>query len=46
MNTCVQGLLRFLQASPTPYHAVEQIKNALTGAGFVQLDEKSSWRLS
>lgn len=46
MNACVQGLLRFLQASPTPYHAVEQIKNALTAAGFVQLDEKSSWDLS
>ncbi|HEY6528873.1 MAG TPA: M18 family aminopeptidase [Cellvibrionaceae bacterium] len=45
MNTLVNGLLAFLQASPSPYHAVEQIKTALIAGNFIQLDEKSAWDL-
>ncbi len=46
MNKCLSGLLDFLPAAPTPYHAVEQIKEALTQAGFIHLDEKTPWALS
>lgn len=46
MNKCLSGLLDFLSAAPSPYHAVEQIKQALTQAGFIQLDEKAPWALS
>jgi aspartyl aminopeptidase len=45
MNTLVNGLLAFLQASPSPYHAVEQVKIALIAANFIQLEEKSAWDL-
>ena len=40
-----QGLLEFLQASPTPFHAVEQMTGRLSQAGFVQLFEGDSWTL-
>ncbi|MBL4585334.1 MAG: M18 family aminopeptidase [Pseudomonadales bacterium] len=39
-------LLDFLQASPTPYHAVEQMAERLIAAGFVQLFEGDSWQLA
>lgn len=42
-DTCAD-LLRFLQASPTPYHAVESALARLTEAGFVPLDEAASWK--
>ena len=38
-------LLHFLDNSPTPYHAVEQMKRMLLAAGFEQLDERSDWVL-
>lgn len=40
-----QGLLEFLQASPTPFHAVEQMTGRLSKAGFLQLFEGDSWKL-
>lgn len=40
-----QGLLSFLQRSPTPYHAVANLKAALDEAGFKQLDEREPWTL-
>ena len=39
------GLLEFLAVSPTPFHAVKQLKQLLTAEGFEQLAEHSSWPL-
>lgn len=39
------GLLGFLDASPTPFHAVANIAGMLENAGFVSLDERSEWAL-
>lgn len=39
--TSVKRLLAFLDASPSPYHAVEQIAARLTG--FARLSEGASW---
>lgn len=44
-NTFNQGLLAFLQSSPTPFHAVSSAKIMLSGAGFVELDEHDDWDL-
>lgn len=41
-----QGLLNFLQASPTPFHAVEEMKRALLADGFTALDESVEWSLT
>lgn len=38
-----QGLLDFIDASPTPFHAVANIKTSLDAAGYQSLDEKHSW---
>lgn len=40
-----QQLIEFLNASPTPWHAVASMKNMLEGAGFAALDEKDEWNL-
>jgi aspartyl aminopeptidase len=40
-----QGLLKFLQQSPTPFHAVSTMLAALESAGFELLDEKDIWQL-
>jgi len=39
------GLLEFLQASPTPFHATKNIAQQLTEAGFVELREGDAWNL-
>ena len=39
------GLLEFLRASPTPFHAVAEMVDRLKQAGFVQLYEGDSWQL-
>lgn len=36
-------LLSFINASPTPFHAVQSVKQRLEDAGFEHLDEKASW---
>ena len=36
-------LVRFLNASPSPYHAVEEVARRLTEGGFVRLHERSPW---
>lgn len=41
-----QQLFDFLQQSPTPYHAVEQMAQRLEAAGFERLDEQAEWNLS
>lgn len=38
-------LCNFIDASPTPYHATQQMVERLVDAGFTQLDEKESWNL-
>ncbi len=38
-----QGLLDFLQASPTPFHATRQIAGALEARGYVRLQETDAW---
>ena len=38
-----QSLLSFLQESPTPFHATNSMRQALTDAGFIELLEEESW---
>ena len=38
-------LLEFLNASPTPWHAVASMKHRLDEAGFKALDEREDWEL-
>lgn len=38
-------LLKFLEESPTPFHAVESMKSCLLDAGFTELFEESDWEL-
>src|SRR5690554_7302408 len=40
-----KDLLKFLNASPTPWHAVATMKAKLDAAGFKELDEKEDWSL-
>ncbi|MEX2367324.1 MAG: M18 family aminopeptidase, partial [Pseudohongiellaceae bacterium] len=39
-------LISFLQASPTPYHAVANMGRKLQDAGFQRLDETCAWQLA
>ncbi|KAK7265577.1 hypothetical protein RJT34_33198 [Clitoria ternatea] len=41
----VSDLIAFLNASPTPFHAVEEAKKRLRSAGFEQLRERETWKL-
>ena len=41
-----QELIDFLAASPTPFHAVEQMAVRLSRAGFTQLHEADAWQLA
>ncbi|MFV8570835.1 M18 family aminopeptidase [Marinobacter sp. SBS5] len=38
-------LLQFLNASPTPWHAVNSMKERLEASGFERLDERDEWTL-
>lgn len=40
-----QGLLEFIQSSPTAFHATTQIAQRLQQAGFTRLSEGDSWTL-
>ena len=40
-----QGLLDFIQTSPTCYHAIKSVKERLDAAGFVALCEKEDYEL-
>ncbi|WP_304639734.1 M18 family aminopeptidase [Pseudomonas sp.] len=40
-----QDLAAFIEASPTPFHATENLRNRLLEAGFEQLDERENWVL-
>jgi len=39
-------LLAFIEASPTPYHAVAEVARRLEQAGFRRLSERDSWPLA
>lgn len=41
----VQGLLRFIQSSPSAYHVIDNIKNALLAQGFQERKEADAWNL-
>ncbi len=41
-----QGLLAFLQASPTPFHACRNMATQLDAAGFAALPEHDNWDLA
>ncbi len=38
-------MMKFIDASPTPFHAVAHISRQLDEDGFAQLDEKKAWTL-
>ena len=40
-----QGLMTFINASPTPFHAVATMEKALIKAGFERLDEGDVWSI-
>ncbi len=40
-----QDLLRFIDASPSPWHAVNNVEQRLLAQGFTQLHEAQAWRL-
>lgn len=44
-NQFNQGLLDFLHASPTPFHATTQMAHQLQQAGFIALHEGDAWQL-
>ena len=41
----VDGLLSFIKAAPTPFHAVKQMSDLLHENGFQQLKESEAWAL-
>lgn len=41
----ISGLLHFLENSPTPLHAVSNLKTLFCEHGFIELDEKDDWDL-
>jgi aspartyl aminopeptidase len=45
-NAQADALIHFLNASPTPFHAVATAVDRLLAAGATQLDEKEPWSLS
>jgi aspartyl aminopeptidase len=42
-STGADRLLRFIDASPTPFHVVATVAEELDGAGFARLDERAEW---
>ena len=45
-NNLIASLLDFLDTSPTPYHAVENMAVRLDREGFEQLTERETWSLN
>jgi aspartyl aminopeptidase len=41
-----QALLEFIDASPSPWHAVTHVEQALTSHGYSRLQEQDSWQLT
>lgn len=44
-DTTARDLLAFIDASPTPYHAVRETARRLTQHGYRELDEREPWTL-
>ncbi len=44
-NEFVDGLLEFIQASPTPFHACRSMSASLANNGFTELHEADEWKL-
>lgn len=44
-NSSADSLITFLNASPTPFHAVTNIAKKLSELGALALDEKSTWQV-
>jgi aspartyl aminopeptidase len=42
----VLGLLSFINASPTPYHAAMEASTRLEKAGFCRLKEEDEWNIA
>ncbi|KAL7664965.1 aspartyl aminopeptidase [[Candida] zeylanoides] len=40
---CAQDFVDYVNASPTPYHAVKNVKTMLSKAGFIELMEAAKW---
>lgn len=40
-----RDLIRYIDAGPTPYHAVAETARRLEAAGFTALDERDEWKL-
>lgn len=38
-----EGLLRFIDASPTPFHVCQTVADTLHAAGFQRVDEREQW---
>ena len=45
-HTAAQDLLDFIDASPSPWHAVETCENRLQAGGFRRLEETDRWQLA
>lgn len=43
--TLTRSLLSYVEASPTPFHAVAEARARLAAHGFTALDERDAWRL-
>ena len=41
----IQNLLNFINRSPTPFHAVQEMSDTLASKGFIQLREFEDWSL-
>ena len=41
----LDSFLAFLNASPTPFHAVQQMQQTLLAAGFIALNESDAWQI-
>ena len=46
MPDAARDLLAFIDASPTPYHAIAEVSRRLAGAGFRECREDELWALS
>ncbi|MBD1588175.1 M18 family aminopeptidase [Pseudomonas typographi] len=45
-DTLNQGLIDFLKASPTPFHATASLAKRLEAAGYQRLNERDPWAIS
>ncbi|MFT7619473.1 MAG: aspartyl aminopeptidase [Planctomycetota bacterium] len=45
LRVCTQDMLDYIEASPSPFHAVAETARRLLSAGFVEIDEHDKWAL-